>query len=57
MDKIDFLLIGYGASCFMSGWILQLFAGNYAHTDKARVMILITGASLYILALWTGFQL
>jgi len=57
MDKIDFLLIGFGASCFMSGWILQLFTNNYGRTNKVKSIILMIGVSLYILALWAGFQL
>ena len=57
MDKIDFLLIAMMASSFISGWMLQLFANNYGRTNKAKLIILAVGISLFFFSIWAGFQL
>jgi len=57
LDKIDFLLIAIMASSFLSGWMLQLFANNYGRTNKVKSIILMIGVSLFVLAIWFGFQL
>ena len=57
MDKIDFLLISFGAACFAVGWMLQLFSMKYSHTLIGKLIILAVVISLFSISICIIFQL